>query len=140
MQVNGQLKAPAALTPRQRALCTHWIGGWVGPRGGLDDVEKSVCSCQESNPDSSDVQPVALHYTGLLFSTHDRNQNPHTGGLTEHTGTFPPSGCLLVVCDAPLTLEHWATVSRKHIWYSKGPAFGPRSFPPMPKRKPNLSL
>jgi hypothetical protein len=19
---------------------THWIGGWVGPRGGLDDVEK----------------------------------------------------------------------------------------------------
>jgi hypothetical protein len=30
----GQLHAPAAL-PR-----TNWIGGWVGTRTGLDDVEK----------------------------------------------------------------------------------------------------
>jgi hypothetical protein len=26
-------------TPRERALRTHWIGGWVNPRAGLDDVE-----------------------------------------------------------------------------------------------------
>jgi hypothetical protein len=25
---------------RERGPCTHWIGGWVGPRTGLDDVEK----------------------------------------------------------------------------------------------------
>jgi hypothetical protein len=24
----------------ERAPCTHWIGGWVGPRAGLDAVEK----------------------------------------------------------------------------------------------------
>jgi hypothetical protein len=24
----------------ERAPGTHWIGGWVGPRAGLDDVEK----------------------------------------------------------------------------------------------------
>jgi hypothetical protein len=28
------------LTPGERAPGTHWIGGWVGPRAGLDDMEK----------------------------------------------------------------------------------------------------
>jgi hypothetical protein len=23
---------------REEALGTHWLGGWVGPRAGLDDV------------------------------------------------------------------------------------------------------
>jgi hypothetical protein len=27
-------------TPGERAPRTHWIGGWVDPRAGLDDVEK----------------------------------------------------------------------------------------------------
>jgi hypothetical protein len=27
-------------TPGERAPSTHWIGGWVDPRAGLDDVEK----------------------------------------------------------------------------------------------------
>jgi hypothetical protein len=27
-------------TPGERALCTHWIEGWVDPRAGLDGVEK----------------------------------------------------------------------------------------------------
>jgi hypothetical protein len=27
-------------TPGERAPDTHWIGGWVGPRAVLDDVEK----------------------------------------------------------------------------------------------------
>jgi hypothetical protein len=39
-------------TPGRKAPCIHWIGGWVGPRAGLDDVEKrtfltprQVCAC-----------------------------------------------------------------------------------------------
>jgi hypothetical protein len=36
----GQLQAPAALPPRKELPGTHWIGGWVGSRVGLDDVEK----------------------------------------------------------------------------------------------------
>jgi hypothetical protein len=28
------------LIPEERAPGTHWIGGWVGPRAGLDEVEK----------------------------------------------------------------------------------------------------
>jgi hypothetical protein len=27
-------------TPGETAIGTHWIGGWVGPRTGLDAVEK----------------------------------------------------------------------------------------------------
>jgi hypothetical protein len=33
-------QARAALPPWERFPGTHWIGGWVGPRVGLDDVEK----------------------------------------------------------------------------------------------------
>jgi hypothetical protein len=28
--------------PRKTATGTHWIKGWVGPRAGLDDVEKTA--------------------------------------------------------------------------------------------------
>jgi hypothetical protein len=28
------------ITPRGKALGTHWIGGWVAPRTGLDVVER----------------------------------------------------------------------------------------------------
>jgi hypothetical protein len=38
--MNGQLQAPGALSPGERAPSTHSIGGWVGFRTGLDDVEK----------------------------------------------------------------------------------------------------
>jgi hypothetical protein len=38
--VSGQLHAPVALRPGERAPCTHWIGDWVGSRAGVDDVEK----------------------------------------------------------------------------------------------------
>jgi hypothetical protein len=38
--VSGQLQDPAALTPGKEPPGTHWIGGWVGPRAGLDDLEK----------------------------------------------------------------------------------------------------
>jgi hypothetical protein len=31
---------PRPLYLGQKAPDTHWIGGWVGPRAGLDDVEK----------------------------------------------------------------------------------------------------
>jgi hypothetical protein len=34
MEVNGQLHAPAALTPKERAPGIHWTGGLVGPRAG----------------------------------------------------------------------------------------------------------
>ena len=50
---------PRALYPRERPG-THCIGGWAGPRTGLDAVRKI------SPPlgfDSRTVQPVASRYT-----------------------------------------------------------------------------
>jgi hypothetical protein len=31
---------PGRFFPKERALGNSWIGGWVDPRAGLDDVEK----------------------------------------------------------------------------------------------------
>jgi hypothetical protein len=44
---------------------THWIGGWVGIRTGLDtDARRKIfCLCRGSNIDRPGVQPVARHYT-----------------------------------------------------------------------------
>jgi hypothetical protein len=32
--------SPGRFTPGESAPDTHWLGGWVDPRAGLDDVEK----------------------------------------------------------------------------------------------------
>jgi hypothetical protein len=31
---------PGRFTPGETAFGTHWVGGWVDPRGGLDAMEK----------------------------------------------------------------------------------------------------
>jgi hypothetical protein len=31
---------PGRFTPGERAPGTHWIGGWVDPSAGLDDVKR----------------------------------------------------------------------------------------------------
>jgi hypothetical protein len=40
--IRGEWSAslPGRFTPGERASCTHWIGGWMGPRTGLDVVER----------------------------------------------------------------------------------------------------
>jgi hypothetical protein len=40
LEVSGQIHAAAAIPPGERVPSTHWIGGWVGPRAGLDYMEK----------------------------------------------------------------------------------------------------
>jgi hypothetical protein len=58
---------PLLLYPRD----THWIGGWVGPRAGLDTMEKrkNPCPCQESNPGCPACSLVAIptELSQLLF-------------------------------------------------------------------------
>jgi hypothetical protein len=43
---------PGRFTPRERAPGTHWIGGWMGPRAGLDAVvnRKIPSPCRNWNP------------------------------------------------------------------------------------------
>jgi hypothetical protein len=42
--VGGEWSAsrPGSITPGGGAPGTYWIGGWVGPRTGLDDVERRL--------------------------------------------------------------------------------------------------
>jgi hypothetical protein len=61
--VSGQRHAPAALyPPGERTPGTHWTGGWVGPRAGLDTGarRKILCACRNRTPV---VQFVVRHYT-----------------------------------------------------------------------------
>jgi hypothetical protein len=53
------------LYPRERTLSTHFIGGWVDPRGGLDDMEKWKLFTLPGLelPSLLVVQPVASRYT-----------------------------------------------------------------------------
>jgi hypothetical protein len=52
MGVSGQRHALPCFTPGERISGTHWIGGWVGPRAGLDagPRRKILCHCRGSNP------------------------------------------------------------------------------------------
>jgi hypothetical protein len=74
MEVIGQLHAPAALSPRERAPGTHWIGGWVGPGAVLDAVVKIKIPIprRESNPRTPIVQPVASRCTDWATPTTEQ--------------------------------------------------------------------
>jgi hypothetical protein len=41
VRVQWSASHPGRFTPEERALAKHWIVVWVGPRTGLDDVEKT---------------------------------------------------------------------------------------------------
>jgi hypothetical protein len=57
---------PGRFNPGERALSANWIGGWVGPRAGLDDVEKILDPYRDSNSDPEVVRPVAGRYTEAI--------------------------------------------------------------------------
>jgi hypothetical protein len=50
---------PGRFTSRESAPDTHWIGGWVGPTAGLDDVEKRTFLTLTG---LELVQPIASRY------------------------------------------------------------------------------
>jgi hypothetical protein len=56
---------PWPLYPMERDPGTHCIGSWVGPRAVLEMVvkRKFPSPCQELNPRTLTVQPVAQQYT-----------------------------------------------------------------------------
>jgi hypothetical protein len=75
LEVSGQLHALAALSPRKN---THWIWGWVGPRAGMDDMEK----WKFLPPSGSEIRPLGrpshsqslyrLSYPGSFISVSYR--------------------------------------------------------------------
>jgi hypothetical protein len=73
--------------PGDRASNTHWIVGWVGPRAGLDAVEKrkNSCPCRESNLG----RPAHSRSLYLLSYTSTDSYMCMTWCLIEHRDAFP---------------------------------------------------
>jgi hypothetical protein len=68
--VGGEWSASSTgrFTPEERAPGTHRIGGWVGPRACLDDVEKrKFLTMPELELLLLYVQPVASRYTNCAI-------------------------------------------------------------------------
>ena len=65
MGVGGQHHAPAALLLTKKPG-THFEGGWVGPRAGVD-----VCvNVSQREFDPQTVQPLASRYTDNAIPAH----------------------------------------------------------------------
>jgi hypothetical protein len=60
---------PNRLTPGENAPSTHWVGGWLGPRAGLDAVEKRKIPATARNRNPA-FQPVARRYTDCGFPSY----------------------------------------------------------------------
>jgi hypothetical protein len=55
---------PGRFTPGERIPGTHWIGGWVDPRAGLDNLEKrKFLTLPGLEPRSLSLKPIASLYT-----------------------------------------------------------------------------
>jgi hypothetical protein len=58
--------------PRGKSPATHRIGGWVGPRVGMNAVEKKkICACRKSNPGRLSRGPslYQLSYPGYFLKS-----------------------------------------------------------------------
>jgi hypothetical protein len=54
---------PGRFATWERTLSTHWIGGWVDPRAGLEAVDKRKNYLASAGNLIPAVQPVARLYT-----------------------------------------------------------------------------
>jgi hypothetical protein len=66
MEVSGHPHVLVTLLLGERGPCIHQMGGWLGPRTGLDILERSKIffMCWYSNPRSSSPEPS--HYTNYI--------------------------------------------------------------------------
>jgi hypothetical protein len=61
---------PGCFTTEERAPGTHWVGGGVGPRAGMEAVARKKNNiCQESNP-GRPAHGVVTILTGLPRLAH----------------------------------------------------------------------
>jgi len=71
MEVNGQHNAPAA-APRGKNHGTHGVGASMGPRDGLDVVERSILLLIGFEPQT--IKPLALSVYVLSNPDSQRNK------------------------------------------------------------------
>ena len=96
--MRGQRHAPAAPSPREKAG-THFIGGWVGVRAGLDRCGKSRLP---PGFDPRTVQPVGSRYTD--YATRPRNEAKYYLVCTKRVLLSQNSLKKFIMCELQLKL------------------------------------
>jgi hypothetical protein len=87
-------------TPGERAPGTHWIGGWVGPRAGLDAMEKREAVAPARNRTRT-VQPVSRRYTDWAIPPYDEEylSNNHIRQSYHYVEEYYFLGCVADVSE-----------------------------------------
>jgi hypothetical protein len=116
MEVNGQLHAPGCFILRKRALGTHWVRGWVGPRACLDAVVKRKIPCPswDRNPRSSSPQPsklLAKHPTELKALEYKRAVDFSGGTWVNTEGTK-----VRLISGKHVTSETYVMAAGQRLW------------------------
>jgi hypothetical protein len=85
------VKPRPRFTPGERTPGTHWTGGWVGTRAGLDAGArgKILCPCRGSNPDRPGRSQSLywLSYCGSI-KQKKRHKKTHRSGNLETRNSF----------------------------------------------------
>jgi hypothetical protein len=106
-----------SFTPRERVSGAHWIGGWVGPRAGLDAVvkRKIPSPCRDSNRRSSSPWPSAtsLSFLGsLLVCGLQNSYHPCSDTWTQPPVQWTPGALSPMVKRPGHESDHFHLVSR----------------------------
>jgi hypothetical protein len=82
-------------TPGERVAITHWVGGWVGPGTGLDDMEKRNVLPVPGLELRPLIQHVASRYTDCATpvpaetgKTTELNQDKQSRGNLQNCSNF----------------------------------------------------
>jgi len=114
--VSGQQHAPAALYPRERPG-THFTGGWVGPRAGLDG--RKISSPPGLDPGPSSPQSVAIPTE--LPGPHLLNKEVEIKPVSRFVNNLHYRLQLSFLCHTqhhswPSDLPHFITISPCHFF------------------------
>jgi hypothetical protein len=82
---------PGRFTPGERAPSTHWTGGWVGPRTGLNDVKRKLLTLPrlELRPHGRPAHSQSLYrlgYLGWKQMCEKRGQEPWNPEVVDIVG------------------------------------------------------
>jgi hypothetical protein len=76
--------SPGRFNPGEGPPRIHWIGGWMGPGAGLDDVDKRKIFAPAENRNPA-IHPVARRYTNWVISSAHKYKNNEKAVAYRHT-------------------------------------------------------
>jgi hypothetical protein len=76
-------------SPGKTASVTHFAGDWLGPREGLNIMERRKNPCWESNPDPKVIQLVAQSLYRLSYPCSQGKRNSNSPKYNLRIGFLP---------------------------------------------------